>query len=81
MRQIASYQRGIILCILVQILAYVAVIVCGTRSPLAGVAGLVLLCAVIAGVVFAVLLAMKVYSTGMGIIMGYFRRLFPAWGL
>ena len=71
LRQIATYQRGVIYCILGQILAYVANIVLMQTSPLlAFIPSLVVLGALIAGTVFAVLLAIRVYSTGMGIAMG-----------
>ncbi len=71
MRQIASYQRGLIFCILIQILAYSANQIVFSMNPiLLPVSGLVILGAIVAGVVFAVLLAIRVYSTGAGILMG-----------
>jgi hypothetical protein len=71
LRQIASYQRGVILCILVQILANVAYFALLKTNPLlAVIPSVVALCAIIAGVVFAILLAIRVYSTGAGIVMG-----------
>jgi len=71
LRQIASYQRGVIFCILIQVLAYVAFATFGKTSPaFVLIPRLAVLCAVIAGVCFAVLLAMRVYSTGAGIAMG-----------
>jgi predicted RNA-binding Zn-ribbon protein involved in translation (DUF1610 family) len=71
LKQIASYQRGVILCILVQFLAYIAYGALSRVNPImAAIPSLVVLGAVIAGVVFAVLLAVRVYSTGAGIAMG-----------
>ena len=81
LRLIASYQRGVIFCILIQFLCYAASGALGRANPaLAGVLGLALVCRVTAGVVFAVLLAMRVYSTGAGIAMGL-TAIIPCLGL
>ncbi len=68
LRSIASYQKGILVCILVYLLAVVCQFAIPEESrPMAmlvvGLAGL-------AGTVFVFLLAMKVYSTGTGIVLG-----------
>ena len=81
LRLIASYQRGVIFCILIQFLCYAASGALGRANPaLAGVLGLALVLARTAGVVFAVLLAMRVYSTGAGIAMGL-TAIIPCLGL
>jgi len=81
LKQIAYYQRRVMSCILVQIVAYVPCAAFSRTNPaLAGIFGLVVLCALIAGVCFAVLLAMRVYSTGVGIIMGLL-GIIPCFGL
>ena len=80
LKRIASYQRGVISCILVQILAYMAYGSLKANLALAGVASLVVIIAVVSGVVYAVLLATRVYSTGAGIAMGLL-ALVPCLGL
>ena len=80
LRQIAVYQRGVIFCILIQFLAYIGCVAFHGNPILAGVAGLVVIGAVIGGVVFAVLLAVRVYSAGAGIAMGM-SALIPCLGL
>ncbi len=71
LRQIASFQRGVIFSILIQILANVVYYSTAKAIPiLALVSGLVALVGLIAGVVFAILVATRVYSKGMGIFLG-----------
>ncbi len=72
LKQLAMYQRGLILCLLVQILAGAAngVARANLIPILASVTALVVLIAIIAGVVFAILVATRVYSTVLGIFLG-----------
>jgi predicted RNA-binding Zn-ribbon protein involved in translation (DUF1610 family) len=71
LKQIANYQRGLIWCILGQILFLIATGIVQRSNPALGlVPGALVWCAAIAGVVFAVLLGMKVYSTAVGVLMG-----------
>jgi hypothetical protein len=92
LKNIAIFQKSLLLCILAQIilwLALVATVVASVRSrqpPASGVLVLVgllylgLFVAGIAATVFAFLLALKVYSTGVGILMGIL-TLAPCLGL
>lgn len=68
LRQIASYQRGVIFCILFQVLAYAGIF--AVPQPLAFVPVLLLMIAGIAALVFVVLLAIRIYSTGTAILLG-----------
>ncbi len=71
LRQVATYQRGLIFCILIYILAAVAYgVLTQVNRFLAVIPSLVVLCAIIAGIVFAILVATRVYSTGTGIVLG-----------
>jgi hypothetical protein len=71
LKQIANYQRGVILCIVIQILGYmINMFAARTNPPLTGIVGMVVLGAIIAGVVFAILLGTRVYSTAAGVVMG-----------
>ncbi|MEI8376137.1 MAG: GYF domain-containing protein [Planctomycetota bacterium] len=68
LRQIASYQRGVIFCLLFEIPAYVGVV--ALPPPLNIVPVLVLLIVAIVGVVFVFRIAIRVYSAVAGIFLG-----------
>ncbi len=78
MAAIASSQRNLIICILIQIVLYIATARdryratdrtrSRTRSPC--IVALGLIAAGIAGTVFTFMLTMKIYSTAMGVILG-----------
>lgn len=78
LRSIAIYQKGIIVCILVY-LASVAVSL-GVPEQIRPILALPMLCAAIGGFVFVLLAAMKVYNTGVGILLGLL-TLIPCIGL
>lgn len=90
LRAVAFYQRGILLAILTQIVCYGLMVafggVGGQSAPGAApnltalVPALLVLAAGLAGVVFMFLLAMKVYSTGVGVLLGVL-GLIPCVGL
>jgi len=86
LRAVARYQKGILVCILVQILSGIFVVVLpqlGQAESLALVGLLVSIGSLIVGVfgtVFIFLLATKVYSTGIGILLGVL-TLIPCLGL
>ncbi len=68
LRTIAKHQKGILVCILIQMLIFGLQFAAPPQlRPLVGLAFLV---ASLAGTVFVFMLAMKVYSTGMGIFFG-----------
>lgn len=68
LRKVAVYQRGIVFSILV----YLASALAGMVLPeaLAIVLGIIGIGAMIAGAVFTIILGLKVYSTGVGILLG-----------
>jgi|SRR5580658_7597184 hypothetical protein len=74
LKKIALQQRGIILCILSIIILYVLIFTVGRGGPpiIMAVFGLVYLGVVITAAVFTFMLAISVYNTGMGIVMGIF---------
>jgi hypothetical protein len=78
LRDIATKQKGIILCILAEIVIFVLqfFIPLGLRPIL----GLVYLCAAIAATVFIFMLATTIYSTGVGVVLGIL-TLIPLIGL
>jgi predicted RNA-binding Zn-ribbon protein involved in translation (DUF1610 family) len=83
LRQIATAQRFLIICILCQVVAYgisAAVQRQQPPSPLVPVAGLLLLAAWICGAVCAFTLAIKLYKTALGIFLGVL-TLIPCLGL
>jgi hypothetical protein len=67
-RAVAVYQKGILVCILIQLLANVAWFM--VPEPLKLIVLLGSLSVGIAGVVFVFMLATKVYGTGLGILLG-----------
>lgn len=78
LRAVAKYQKGIVVCILIYLVAVFSQLVVpqGVRPFIAGGVLLVGL----AGTIFVFLLAMKVYSTGLGILFGIL-TLVPCIGL
>ena len=72
LRQVASYQRGLIFSILAQIVGYVLLIMTSAshQPALALVPFLLLLAGGVAGLVFTILVATRVYSTGTAIVLG-----------
>ena len=81
-REIASRQRVIILCILGGILLYLGMLAGQRALPPGVILGMAFLifCANITGTVFVFLLATKLYGTGVGILMGIL-TLIPCLGL
>ena len=78
LRAVAKYQHGIMLCILGQIILAIGRIAAPDSLQL--VLTLVLLAVGLAGTVFVFMLAMKVYSTGTGVLLGIL-TLIPCLGL
>ena len=75
----AKYQKGILVCILVYLIA----VVCQFALPadfLRTIIGLGTLVVGLVGTVFVFLLAIKVYSTGVGVLLGVL-TLVPCIGL
>ncbi|MBN2021806.1 MAG: hypothetical protein JW809_03350 [Pirellulales bacterium] len=72
-RSVAIYQKGIIVCILFQLLAYAALVfnAASLGSPLLEfLAGMGFLMVSLAGFIFIVLLSMKVYNVVVGVVLG-----------
>ncbi len=78
LKAVAKYQKGILLCILAEMLFFGLQI--GAPQQLRPFISLVFLAASLVATVFVFLLAMKVYSTGMGIFLGIL-SLIPCVGL
>jgi hypothetical protein len=78
LRSVAKYQKGILVCILI----YLVAVVCQFLLPdqLRIFLGLGVLLVGLVGTVFVFLLAVKVYSTGVGILLGIL-TLIPCVGL
>lgn len=80
LRKVATYQKGILVCILLYFVAVISNLVLPENAAL-GIALLLLLVGVgLASMVFIFLLAMKVYSTALGVVLGI-GALFPLIGL
>lgn len=78
LKSVATYQKVILVCILIYLLAVVFQF---TIPPdLRFVLGLVVLPALVVATVFVFLLATKVYSTGVGVLLGLL-TLIPCIGL
>ena len=78
LKSVAKYQKGILVCILIYLIAIVVQFLLPPEvRPLLGLGVIVLL---IVATVFVFLLAMKVYSTGLGILLGIL-TLVPCVGL
>jgi uncharacterized membrane protein len=78
-RAVAVYQKGILICILIYLLAVIGQLF-AVQPGLRLVLGLVVLAAGLAGLVFVFLLSTKVYSTGVGILLAIL-TLVPCLGL
>lgn len=80
-RSVAVYQKGILVCILLQILGYVAYVALAlVPLEMRLLAQLAILGASITGTVFVFLLAIKVYGAGLGGVLGLL-ALIPCAGL
>jgi uncharacterized membrane protein len=77
-RAVAVYQKGILICILIYLLAIVGQFV--VPSAVRPVIGFLALADVLAGMVFVFLLSTKVYSTAVGIMLAIL-TLVPCLGL
>ncbi len=88
--RVAKYQRGVLLCLLAQILIWVGSVVLqfsagppspdGTPAPVQLLLSLGLIVVSLVGVVFVFLLAINVYSTVVGVLLGIL-SLIPCIGL
>ena len=78
LRRVATYQKGILVCILVQICAVIALL--AVPPDIALFVRLGSLVIAVASTVFVFRLAMNVYSTGVGIVLGIL-ALVPCVGL
>ncbi len=80
--RVAKYQKGLLVCILIQIILYVGVVVGQANASLAvqGMAGLGLLLAGIMALCFVIFLAMRVFHPAVGILLGIL-TLVPCLGL
>jgi hypothetical protein len=67
-RAVAVYQKGILVCILIQLVAIAGQF--ALPADLRLVAAVPALCAGLAGTVFVFLLSTKIYSTGIGVLLG-----------
>ncbi len=67
LRSVAQYQKGIIFCILYYLIAVIGLAV---PTPLRPIILLSLLVAVLVGTVFVFKLAIKIYSTRVGVLLG-----------
>ena len=78
LRTVAQYQKGIIVCILIYLIALVGQFAIPAQLRLMIALGVLALG--LAGTVFVFLLAIKVYSTGVGVLLGIL-TLVPCIGL
>lgn len=78
LRSVAVYQKGILVCILIYIVAVVFRV--ALPPELQFLLAAAILVDGIIGTIFVVLLAMKVYRTGIGILLGIL-ALVPCFGL
>ena len=69
-RSVAVYQKGILVCLLLYLLALVGQFVVAVVPVLVFVLLPGIFCVWLAGFVFVILLAMKVYSPGLGAFLG-----------
>lgn len=78
LKAVATYQKGILVCILIYLIA----VICQFAIPadLRPLLGLGVVGVGVVGTVFVFLLAIKVYSTGMGVLLGIL-TLIPCIGL
>jgi uncharacterized membrane protein len=78
LKTVAKYQKGILFCILIYLIALIFQF--AIPSEFRFIIGLGVLVAVLVGTVFVFLLAIKVYSTAVGILLGIL-TLVPCVGL
>ncbi len=78
LKSVATYQKGILVCILIQFVVVFCQFVLPPELQLITSLGLIV--AGLAGTVFVFLLAIKVYSTGLGALLGIL-TLIPCIGL
>jgi hypothetical protein len=80
-RQIAQQQRGIIYCILAEIIVVVLLVTVGRTAPLLALAlDLAYVAVMVTGAVFLFMLSISLYNTAAGIILGIL-SLIPLLGL
>ncbi len=89
LKAVASAQRNLLICILLNIVSYITLVVLGRQgqgSPARALAivilcaAAVLLAAAIGGLIYTFILATKIYNTGLGIILSIL-TLIPCLGL
>ncbi len=68
LRSVAKYQKGIIVCILIYVIAMIGQFAIPVEAR--AILGLGILVAGLVGTVFVFLLAIKVYNTGVGVLLG-----------
>jgi hypothetical protein len=68
LRKVATYQKGVLVCLLLQILMIIGQVL--APQGVATVVSIASLLTSLAGSVFVFLLAIRVYGTGMGILFG-----------
>lgn len=78
LRSVAQYQRGILVCILINIMAFLGQVMLPMEIRQLALAGVILVGLV--STVFVFLLALKIYGTGAGIILAIL-TLIPCIGL
>jgi hypothetical protein len=78
LRSVARFQKGILVCILLQIILFIAQLI--APPEIKWLFALAYLPVALAGTVFAVLLALKVYNAVLGVLFGL-ATLLPCIGL
>lgn len=78
LRNVALYQKGIVVCILIYLIAVIGQFAIPPELRILVALGVVV--AAIVGTVFVFLLAIKIYSTGVGVVLGIL-TLIPCVGL
>ena len=78
LRSVAKYQKGILVCILIYLIAVFGQF--ALPAEIRPLVGLGVLFVGLAGTIFVFLLAMKVYSTALGVLLGIL-TLIPCIGL
>ena len=78
LRSVAKYQKGILVCILIYLISVIGQFAIPAEAR--AIIGLGILVVGLVGTVFVFLLAIKVYSTGVGVLLGIL-TLVPCIGL
>ena len=78
LRSVAKYQKGILVCILIYVIAMIGQF--AVPDEMGFIIGFGILVVGLVGTVFVFLLAIKVYSTGVGVLLGIL-TLVPCIGL